>query len=51
MSEYNTIKLLNLGENHRSCRHIQTHREGLCGEEDLDQVLLEKNLYDFFQYR
>ena len=49
-SVFLAIKLLNAREDNSLGRHVDTHTEGLCCEEDLEQPLLEKQLDDLFNY-
>mmetsp|Transcript_99450 Transcript_99450/g.221922 ORF Transcript_99450/g.221922 Transcript_99450/m.221922 type:complete len:392 (-) Transcript_99450:906-2081(-) len=45
------IPLASVREHHGLCRHVDTHGKGLCGEQHLDQRLLEQDLNDLFQHR
>ena len=50
-TSFNAIPLGNLGENDSLGRHVETDREGLSREENLDQRLLEENLNSLLENR
>ena len=45
-----TVELLDGGEDNCLSRHVDAHREGFCGEEDLDQTVLEEKFDDLLDY-
>ncbi|GBE60681.1 Baculoviral IAP repeat-containing 6, putative [Babesia ovata] len=40
-----TIPLVEAGEHHASCRHVDTHGERFSAEEHLDEPFLEEDFY------